>query len=194
LTAVVEEAPVPYELPNKLPAELLVMGKTYKLVPPGESVKRGVCKGNDKSWFYYFNKDVVDGDTVNIGNRRHFSVRKANGQRAVHISMKPHGAGKRDDIMIWYNYDAGWDGRKTVPAGWGRTPTGMWDNNRVTKAVDLLDAFLKAMDAVAKPPTTPAPPPTPGPALVVIPVSTAPPQPPPPPATVLPTVDSWEDL
>jgi len=189
-----------YELPSKLPAELDIEGKTYKLVVPRDSVKRGVCKGNDGSWFYYFSKKVVDGDTVNIGNRRHFSLRKANGQRAVHISLKPQQATfakaeKRDDIQIWYSYDDCWDGRKTVKKGWGKTPTGVWDKGRVDKAFDLLQGFLEAMHAAATTPSAPAPQPAPRPPAALIPVAVAPPQTPPPPVVLSTTVvESWEDL
>lgn len=191
---------MPYELPSKLPEELVVQGKTYKLVAGKKSVERGVCKGNDGSWFYYFNKQVVDGSTVDIGSRRHFSVRKANGQRAVHISLKPHGATltkpeKRDDIQIWYSYDDCWNGSRQVKKGWGRVSFANKDADRVDKAFDLLKDFLEAMDAVATAPSTPAVQPAPRPPLAMIPASVALPQAPPPPVVLVPTaVDSWEDL
>jgi hypothetical protein len=190
---------VPYELPNKLPNELVVSGKTYTLLAAKKSVERGVCKSNDGSWFYYFNRQVVDGSTVNIGSRRHFSVRKATGQRAVHISLKPHGATlakpeKRDDIQIWYSYDACWNGQRRVPSGWGRTPSGVRDRDRLDKAFDLLEAFLEAMHAVATAPSAPVVQPNPRPPVAMIPAAVAPPQAPPPPVVVLPTVDDWESL
>jgi hypothetical protein len=191
---------MPYELPPKLPAELLVAGKTYKLVTPSKSIERGVCRGNDGSWFYYFNKDVVDGNTVYIGDRRHFSVRKAKGQRAVHISLKPHDAtatkaAKPDEIMIWYCYDNCWNGREQLPAGWGRTHFRNQDADRVRKAVDLLTAFLKAMDAVATGGGATVVQPVLSPPIAVVPIDITPPPPAPSPVPILEkVVDSWEDL
>ena len=193
---------MPHELPSKLPPELGVNAKTYKLITPTQSVARGVCRSNDGSWFYYFNKDVVDGNTLYIGDRRHFSVRKAKGQRAVHISLKRHDAtatkaAKLDDIMIWYCYDSSWDGRQQVPVGWGRTSFRNQDAVRVQKAVDLLEAFLKAMDAAASGGNAPLVQPVLSPPIAVIPAAVTPPPAAPPPTpvpVVQKAVDSWEEL
>lgn len=139
-----------YSLPNKLPELLLVGDKTFKLLTPKESVRRGVCKSNSDGWFYYFNQKVLDGGEKEIGSRRHFSVQQAKNRRSVHISMKPSAA-KNDTIMIWYRYDAQWTGQRTEPEGWGRIDPRPGQNaTRVEKAARLLKTFLEAMDAVAK--------------------------------------------
>jgi hypothetical protein len=143
-----------YQLPKPLPAELIVSSKAYKRVGGQEAVRRGVCSSNDGSWHYYFSKQVVDADPQSIGERRHFSVCSANKRRSVHISMKPHAeteskARKPDEIMIWYRYDDQWTGNKTELAGWGRTHFHGKDADRVAKAVDLLRAFLEAMNTAA---------------------------------------------
>jgi hypothetical protein len=140
-----------YKLPKNLPGSLTLGAKTFSLVTPKVSTTRGVCVGNDGSWFYYFPKAVVDDATQpNIGHRRHFSVRNAAGRRAVHISMKPS-TGKPDDIMIWYRYDKQWTGKVDEPAGWGRIDPYKGQNaGRVAKAVALLKQFLEAMTAEAE--------------------------------------------
>ncbi len=171
---------MPYTLPKTLPAELLINGKSYKLVTPKESVRRKVCKSNKDGWFYYFNKAVVDGPTLAIGNKRHFSVKNAKENRSVHISMKSHGTTgpKRDNIMIWYRYDKQWTGNTTEEAGWGRTSFPHMDKNRVDKAVDMLTAFLEAMTAAAE-----------GRAVAVTPCLS-------PPLSTIPLISSkeWEDF
>ena len=142
---------MPYRLPNKLPDEIVVSGKTYKRVGGKASVDRGVCTSNDGSWHYYFNKTVVDAPGP-LGGQRHFSVRTTGGQRAVHISMKPRSTTgpKRDDIMIWYRYESQWTGRQTEPEGWGTTSFPSKNRTRVEKGVNVLRAFLEAMTEVAE--------------------------------------------
>ena len=141
---------MPHKLPKQLPKLILIGDKTFKLITPKESITRKVCQGNDGSWFYYFNQKVVDGSTAEIGQRRHFSVRQAVGQRAVHISMKPS-ENKQDEIMIWYRYDEQWTGKRMEAVGWGKTNPYPGQNvDRVNKAVKLLETFLKAMTAVAE--------------------------------------------
>jgi hypothetical protein len=144
-----------YQLPKRLPEELLVSGKTYKRVGGAASVTRGVCKGNDGSWHYYFNKAAVESAVNEIGSRRHFSVCTANGKRSVHISMKPQGAttfkaAKPDEILIWYRFEEQWTGNKKEAEGWGRTAFYGKDAVRVAKAVTLLRTFLEAMTAQAE--------------------------------------------
>jgi hypothetical protein len=144
-----------YQLPNRLPEELLVSGKAYKRVGGPASVNRGVCRGNDGSWHYYFNKLVVDSAVIGIGSRRHFSVCTANGKHSVHISMKPQGptaikAAKPDEILIWYRFEDQWTGNKKEAKGWGRTTFYGKDADRVAKAVGLLRAFLEVMTARAE--------------------------------------------
>lgn len=142
---------MPYQLPNKMPEEITIGAKTFKRVGGKLSVTRGVCKSNDGSWHYYFNKQKVD-QPGPLGQQRHFSVHTATGQRSVHISMKSHGATgpKRDNIMIWYRYDEQWTGNEKGPVGWGRTRFNHMNQTRLTKACDVLKLFLEAMTRAAE--------------------------------------------
>jgi hypothetical protein len=190
-----------YKLPNKLPEEIFVRGKKYKRVGGKRSVERRVCKSNDGSWHYYFNSAVVDGEATDIGQRRHFSVHSATGQRSVHISLKAHAATgpKKDDIMIWYRYEAQWTDKTMEQDGWGRTRFDYQDQIRLNKAIGLLTDFLKAMHEKAEPSAKPVTPCL-SPPISAIPISTGEGMWDDPPSSTSTTItapvvtpDSWDD-